>query len=289
MPEPLQVELCHTDARFFALAGECLAAFPADHALIEDVLARGRGGPGRDDRAFHLLVVRQEKKALGFAVFALPRTVFLSVMHWSAATALAADMARRGMIVPTLIGAEPGVDAFASSWTEATGRQFWCRHNLVLYETSIVIEPPAVDGALRCAEPSELNTLVQWQEAFVRETKVSDDLRLVRRRVAEKLEDKRLYVWDSDGPKACAAHSLKRLGGARLYGVYTPPEWRRQGYGRGMIAQLTQRLLDSGHERCVLFADAQNTASNHLYKRLGYRACAQWKQLEQEEDGPSPD
>lgn len=287
MPEPIQVELCPTDARFFALAGEYLAALPADHGLIEDVLARGRGRSALDGRAFHLLVVRQGTKALGFAVFALPRTVFLSVMHWSAATALAADMARRGMVVPTLIGPEPGVDAFASSWKEATGRQFWCRHNLVLYETNISIEPPAVSGALRCAEPTELDTLVQWQEAFVQETQVSDDLRFVRHRVAEKLEDKRLYVWDSDGLKACAAHSLKRLGGARLYGVYTSPQWRRQGYGRAMIAQLTERLLDSGHERCVLFADAKNAASNHLYKRIGYRERAQWKQFEQEEEGPS--
>ncbi|MCU0663207.1 MAG: hypothetical protein MUC50_12890 [Myxococcota bacterium] len=280
MPDSIRIELCSSDTQFLSLAGEYLAARPAEHALIDDALSRHRAPDGSDGLGFQLLVALRQGKTVGFAVFALPRTVFLPVMHWSAAAALASEMARRGLVLPTVIGPDPCIDAFASAWTAATEEAFRCRHELVLYETRVVLEPRPVEGRLRRAERADLDLVTQWQEEFVRETKVADDIHLVSRRVAEQLKDGRLYVWDVDGIRASIAHSHKRLAGARLYGVYTPVPWRGRGYATAMTAALTRSLLATGHERCILFADAHNPTSNQIYARIGYRERGRWKELE---------
>jgi hypothetical protein len=36
------------------------------------------------------------------------------------------------------------------------------------------------------------------------------------------------------------------------------------------VAALSQSLLDSGYEFCVLFADLANPTSNHIYQDIGY-------------------
>ena len=53
--------------------------------------------------------------------------------------------------------------------------------------------------------------------------------------------------------------------------VYTPPELRGQGYASRSVAALSQRLLDSGWERCCLFTDLSNPTSNSIYQQVGYQ------------------
>jgi uncharacterized protein len=60
--------------------------------------------------------------------------------------------------------------------------------------------------------------------------------------------------------------------GARIGYVYTPPERRRRGYAGACVAALSQQLLDSGLDFCVLYADLSNPTTNALYQSMGYRA-----------------
>lgn len=286
MPDSIQIELCESLSAFRRLASAFLAARPADHGLIDDVLAKSGALASGEERTFQLFVATRGLEVVGSVVFALPRTVFLPVMHWSAATALAADMAKRGLSVPSIIGPQPSVDSFASAWTAATGNAFSCRHKFTLYETRAIVNIRTMAGELRLAQMADLDRIVSWQEAFVRETNISDDIRPVRQRVYEQLTDGRLYVWDHDGPKSTIAHSSRRLGSARIYGVYTPPEVRSQGYATAMTAAMSRRLLETNHERCILFAAANNPTSNRMYQKIGYRDIGAWKELEHDDRTP---
>ena len=58
--------------------------------------------------------------------------------------------------------------------------------------------------------------------------------------------------------------------GARIRGVYTPPEFRRRGYGTAITGALAQMLLDSGQAWVALFADNANLTSTGMYRRLGF-------------------
>jgi predicted GNAT family acetyltransferase len=52
--------------------------------------------------------------------------------------------------------------------------------------------------------------------------------------------------------------------------VYTPPAHRGCGYGAAASAAATQRLLDAGAQRVMLFTDMANATSNRLYQRIGF-------------------
>jgi hypothetical protein len=62
--------------------------------------------------------------------------------------------------------------------------------------------------------------------------------------------------------------------------VYTPPENRGNGYASGCVAQLSQRLLDSGYKSCVLFTDLANPTSNKIYQNIGYKPVADFTAYE---------
>ena len=59
--------------------------------------------------------------------------------------------------------------------------------------------------------------------------------------------------------------------GARIFLVYTPPQFRGRGYATSCVGSLTERLLDSGKTYCCLYADRGNPASNDVYRKVGYR------------------
>ena len=52
--------------------------------------------------------------------------------------------------------------------------------------------------------------------------------------------------------------------------VYTPPELRGHGYASAVVAALSQRLLDAGHQYCALYTDLANPTSNSIYQKIGY-------------------
>jgi predicted GNAT family acetyltransferase len=64
----------------------------------------------------------------------------------------------------------------------------------------------------------------------------------------------------------------------RVGPVYTPPACRGRGYASAAVASLSQRLLDDGASRCMLFTDLSNPTSNKIYDALGYRRFADWEE-----------
>ncbi len=60
--------------------------------------------------------------------------------------------------------------------------------------------------------------------------------------------------------------------GCRVGYVYTPLELRGRGYATALVAELSQRMLDSGMSFCVLYTDLGNPTSNAIYQRIGYEA-----------------
>jgi predicted GNAT family acetyltransferase len=76
-----------------------------------------------------------------------------------------------------------------------------------------------------------------------------------------------------------AAASRPTPNGCSISLVYTPPERRRLGYASGCVAELSQRLLDSGKSFCTLFADLDNPTSNAIYQRMGFQPLADFREI----------
>ena len=68
--------------------------------------------------------------------------------------------------------------------------------------------------------------------------------------------------------------------GKGISGVYTSREERGKGYAYEFVYKLSKKCLDEGAEYCVLYTDAENPISNHVYEKIGYVKRAECEELE---------
>jgi RimJ/RimL family protein N-acetyltransferase len=182
----------------------------------------------------------------------------------------------------TLLAAEHGLPAavnldaateepFLAAWSASTGGCGTARMRTRLFRLDALIAPdPAPAGLARVADPGDTDLLVQWADAFARETDTPAERS--ERMVADRLSHRGLMLWEVGGqPVAMAGTPRPVAGVARVIGVYTSPEHRRRGYGAAVTTAVTQAVQAAGATDVVLFTDLANPTSNGIYQRLGYR------------------
>lgn len=89
------------------------------------------------------------------------------------------------------------------------------------------------------------------------------------------------YVLEKDGKIVSQAVIGRDLiKGKAISGVYTPKEERGKGYAYNLVYTLSKKCLDEGAEYCVLYTDAENPISNHVYEKIGYVKRVECEELE---------
>ena len=58
--------------------------------------------------------------------------------------------------------------------------------------------------------------------------------------------------------------------------MYTPPEFRGQGYGKAVTAALGAQMLASGLRYCFILTDIDDVRSNAIYQKIGGRTVAEF-------------
>ena len=143
------------------------------------------------------------------------------------------------------------------------------------------VEPvPGAAGAPRDATQADRPLLLEWMVAFGNEALAEED---PGRTEAVGMVDDRLdsphggfLIWEDGGDVvSIAGYGGPTPNGIRIGPVYTPPELRGRGYATALVADLSQRLLDSGRRFCFLFTDLANPTSNAIYERIGYVRIAE--------------
>lgn len=165
-------------------------------------------------------------------------------------------------------------ERIAADWAELTGGTYRAvpKRALRLFSFDEPTPPdPAPRGEARHATLEETELATLWHAAFLVEcgfAGAEDPTPAVRSRI----EQRRQLMWTVDAvPVAQAVYTPIIAGTARIIGVYTPPEHRRNGYAAGLTWALSHQALADGAERVVLHTDLSNPTSNAIYQRLGYR------------------
>ena len=60
-------------------------------------------------------------------------------------------------------------------------------------------------------------------------------------------------------------------------GVYTPPEFRRRGYARAVVAASLGEAATGGAEQAVLFTPQANKAAQRAYEAIGFRSSGRYR------------
>ncbi|HEY8730059.1 MAG TPA: GNAT family N-acetyltransferase [Acidothermaceae bacterium] len=263
----MDVRLFNDPHEFASVAGAFLAADPFSTTVIGvrvDGVRTGLHSVADDDL---WAAVVDDDVVVGVAMRTPPHPLVLSRMPDGAARELAIALAGIGPLLGAN-GEQAAIRAFAAAWAEASDSVVDA--SMRLYRLG-ALRVPDVNGSARLAESNDEPLILDWLTAFFLEAAPNhptDDLAgLVGRRVAAR----QFWLWADRGTPVSLAHvSAPASGVARVGPVYTPPAFRRHGYGAAATAHATQAALDAGADHVVLYTDLANPTSNGIYQALGY-------------------
>jgi len=248
-------------------AASLLTARPVEHTIVLTILAERIAIP----RPGRYWWAETAGEITGFALRS-PLDFYAALVPMGPAStdAIADAMAADATPLRGVIGEAATAARFAGRWTEHSGAGAAPREGQRLYRLGTLSEPTGIAGVMRHASPGETDLLVNWFEAFERDTG-SPSPSAIAEVVGERVRAGRIWIWDDDGPACMAMGTPAVAGVSRVGAVYTPDDRRRRGYAAALVGRLSGHLLETEAEACVLFTQLANPTSNGVYRRLGYR------------------
>ncbi|MET8160738.1 GNAT family N-acetyltransferase [Sphaerisporangium sp. NPDC005289] len=163
-------------------------------------------------------------------------------------------------------------EAFAA----ASGRAETARVSMRLYRLG-ALRPPSREGAARVAGERDVELITQWMREFLAEAEPEvghdDPAAQVKHRVGQ---GEFVLAEEAGRPVAMAGFSRPIIGMSRIGPVYTPPEFRRRGYGSVVTHGASRVAQEAGADLLLLFTDLANPTSNSVYQALGYEPVADY-------------
>lgn len=181
--------------------------------------------------------------------------------------------------VPGVIGLRAVAEPFAEAWSKLSGRSWEVKHGMGVFQLDEAVPPALANGKMRVAAPEDRELLYQWMCAFYQEAMGDPGEEFSGRLVEGHLKRKDLFLWEDPAPVSMAAATRPTRNGITINAVYTPPERRGRGYASNCVAQLSQKMLDSGYRFCSLFTNLANPTSNKIYQAIGYRRVGEFVEI----------
>jgi ribosomal protein S18 acetylase RimI-like enzyme len=153
---------------------------------------------------------------------------------------------------------------------------------------SLALDDLVVPGSLasgrvkgRRAEPGDVDLLTEWGVAYSVEALGEENgprLRQICRKQTERsLREKRTWVLEDEGrPVACSSFNTAIEEAVQVGGVWTPPDLRRRGYGRAVVAASLLDARSEGASMGILFTGEDNIAAQKAYEALGFRCIGDY-------------
>jgi len=171
---------------------------------------------------------------------------------------------------------------FARFYCEIAKQQYKLENSLkILVLEKMLPKQNRNNATFRMATEQDKTVLNQYIRGFYKDAldeEISDEE--VNQKVESYLE-RGYYVLEKDGKIVSQAVIGRTLiKGKSISGVYTPKEERGKGYAYELVYKLSKKCLDEGAEYCVLYTDAENPISNHVYQKIGYVKKVECEELE---------
>ncbi len=259
---------------FLAAAGKFLRAAEAENSMLYLPAERILVAPQDDDAGCYWATVSAHGAVVAAAFHNPMGGVLVTSGPDRACAMIAADMAERARTPNSVVGPLASCESFSRSWRECTGQAHMLRFHLRHFE--LTQSPPifAANGRARLPLDSELETLVEWNVAFVAEVELPETEEQTRRRAHNRIGNGQVRIWDDAGPVAYAGYGADASDTVRIAPVYTPPRFRGKGYASALVADLSRELFARGKRAIFLTTDVANPTSNSIYQRIGYRPVA---------------
>jgi predicted GNAT family acetyltransferase len=229
-------------------------------------LAASRENPARAV----LLSVQSGERVVACAVRTPPRDIIVSRLPEGAARVVAHHFLALPAAITGVMGPEHSGREVAEVVAQGLGARAELRLRQLVYELTSVKPVAQPSGKAHAASRKEHAFVASCYAAFVQEAGITHAGDASAWAEAA-IEAGRAYVWDDESPRALACSPRETPSGRSIGPVYTPPPFRRRGYATALVADLAQRILNSGKRFACLFTDASNLTANHIYETIGFR------------------
>jgi hypothetical protein len=250
---------------------------------IENNLILGVWGGllGRAESGAVMLAVEDGDQVRLAAMMTPPYRLIVSKGDPEAIPVLIDGIGCRGIELPGVVGLIDMSEAFAREWRATTRQKIAPATEMTLYALEKVIMPAPVAGEFRQAEEGDFDRVAAWVGQFGEELSLPAESTRRWEVAEEKMKRRAVFFWDvSSAPVSMASYSGATGNGVRVNLVYTPPAERRKGYASACVAHMSRHLLDSGRKWCAIFADVNNPTSNSIYRRMGYKEAATYREYD---------
>ena len=266
---------CYQDPQaFYAAAEAFLVANEAENNLLLGIAVDLIRSTLYDDIDPYLATVHDGERVVAAALRTPPHNLVLSRAPSAAIGLIVEDVLPVYPDLRGVLGPQATSRAFAAAWAGRSGQTPTPGTMQRIYQLEKVTPPTGIPGELRPVTRDDADLLMEWLGAFEFEA-FGEAVRAatIDQRLAGYLEGRvrGLHLWHDGQPVSMVGYSGPTPNGIRVGPVYTPPEFRRRGYGTATTAALSQLLLDQGRRYCFLFTDLSNPTSNSIYQQIGYR------------------
>jgi len=167
----------------------------------------------------------------------------------------------------------------AETWRNIIGKTFRPGMSERIYVLTEVDFPKSAKGRMRLAQLEDLELICKWMKEFHIEATPDDPLSDFTKFAKLKIENKDLAIWQNNGRSvALASRARPTFNGICINLVYTPQQFRRNGYATALVAHLSQKLLNDGWKFIALFTDLSNPTSNSIYQKVGFKSVCDFQE-----------
>jgi len=231
-----------------------------------------------------MALVKDEKGEIGASALMTPPFALIvqsEPLNKPALEALADALIANGWHLPGVNGIAEVSDCFAEIWQEKTGQQARRIVNTRAYELRQVNTLSYPPGGMKLADESDAQIAADMHNAMIEEVVLGPSRLGTAESELESIRQKRTFFWvDGGDVVSIALANRPQIKGICVGGVYTPPGFRRRGYARALVAEVSKELLSRGYELTNLFTDLSNPTSNKIYQEVGYRPVCDYHQYE---------
>lgn len=266
----------YEDPMAFSEAIEALLYKEEDrNSLFLGILSQIRNGRYEE---YFLGLATEESEILAAVLMTPPHPLQLIAFKETEnlAIELAVQLKKENVEIPGVIGDKGFAQKFAEAWAAETGAAIELLMDEGLYWIDAVTKGlEKSPGTWRVANKRDAELLEEWYLLFEKDTGIgASSHKEAAAKIEQFLDDKEIYVWEVQGEVfSCMKKSRPSKHGISVGFVFTPEKYRKKGYARSLVAEVTEELLLE-FDFVMLYTDLKNPTSNKIYREIGYEQIA---------------
>ncbi len=261
---------------FLDVASDILYQKEAEYGLMLGLTeSKAKSALGHDKNRY--FVINDQQGVVGFAV-ATDKNTIITNMPASLLQSLVLHLSKNQILVPGVVGPSHSAEAFARIYSQTNSMAYKIAMDQKIYQLDRVIAPRPTVGHMIVATNKHIDLVTDWFMKFVDESLPNEPVTLedAKKIATGRIQNQDVFIWMNDSGQEVALNMRTRptKNGVAISFVYTPKEARGKGYASAVVAQTSQRMLDSGKKFCMLYTDIHNPTSNSIYQKIGYNEIA---------------